>query len=146
MAASTYRPLSDCFLRTVFYSRTGTFFKKDAFTKSAYFVLILGIITALLAVLSGNQAHETVKHLISSGNIYVNKLIEQHEDYATLSLWYFTGLFFARTYLLIKKKFTVKFQYLFILLGLIGCVLIILTGYFGGALVFEHGIGTKLLK
>ena len=125
---------------------TGVLFKKDTFTKTAYFVLILGIVTALLAVLTGNQAHESVKNLIGNDNSAVNQLIEQHENYATLSLWYYTALFFLRTYVVIKKKFTVKVQHLFILLAIIGCVLIILTGYFGGALVFEHGIGTKILS
>ena len=94
---------------------TGVLFKKDTFTKTAYFVLILGIVTALLAVLTGNQAHESVKNLIENDNSAVNQLIEQHENYATLSLWYYTALFFLRTYVVIKKKFTVKVQHLFIL-------------------------------
>ena len=125
---------------------TGTIIKKDAYTKTAIFVLVLGLLTALVAVLTGNQANESIKHLIGSGNSSINQLINQHEDYASMSLWYFTGLFFLKMYLIIKKRFTERYKYLLILLGLIGCVLIILAGYFGGALVFEHGIGTKLLK
>lgn len=123
----------------------GTLFKKDFFTKTALFVLSLGVFFSLIAVLTGNQAHETFKYLNNSYD-YANQLIERHEELATLSLWYFTILLFIRVFLIIKKKFTSIPRYLFILFALIGCVLILLTGYYGGVLVFEHGIGTKLFR
>ena len=124
------------------FETSGTVLKKDFLTKSAYLVLILGIVMALGAVLTGNQSHEIIKPLIKDAG--VNALIAQHEDFATYSLWYFSALFFYRTYLAIKKRFDEKSKYLFILLGLIGFILILLTGYYGGELVFQHGAGTKL--
>ncbi len=125
---------------------TGAVFKKEYFTKTAVFVLGLGVLTSLLAVLTGNQAHEAVKNVFSNKNIIINEIINRHENFATLSLWYFTILFFIRIYLSIKNKFDYKYGYLFILLGAIGCVLILYAGYYGGILVFEHGVGTNLFK
>ena len=128
------------------FETVGATLKKEAFTKTAFFILALGVITAILSVLTGNQAHETAKNFLVEGEAYFNQLIKQHENFATLSLWYFTILFFIRMYLVIKKNLSIKVQYLFVFFSLLGCVLILLTGYYGGVLVFEHGIGTKLFK
>ncbi len=125
---------------------TGVILKKEYFTKAALFVLALGVLTSLIAVLTGNQAHEIVKSAMTVDHKNINDLIDQHEMFATLSLWYFTFLISIRIYLSIKNKFDYKYGYLFILLGAIGIVLIIYTSYYGGVLVFEHGIGTKLFK
>ena len=122
----------------------GVMLKKEFLTKAAYIVLGLGILSALAAVLTGNQAHEVAKNLIAN-NSSAKQLVESHETFATYSLWYFAALFFYRTYLVVKKKFSEKFQFLFILLSLLGCVLILLAGYYGGDLVINYGIGTKLL-
>jgi len=122
----------------------GTILKKDFFSKTALLVLALGVLSSLAAVLTGNQAHEAVKNILLNNPNNLPALIEQHENYATLSLWYFTAILFGRVYLTIKNKFDVKYRYLFIVLGALGCVLIYFTGYFGGILVYDYGIGTKL--
>jgi uncharacterized membrane protein len=59
-------------------------------------------------------------------------------------LWYFFAVLVLRVYLTVKKKFTGKTKYLFIVLGLIGSILIFLTGSYGGDLVFKYGIGIKI--
>ena len=51
----------------------------------------------------GNQAQTAAKLLFTNGSD-LNKLIELHEDYATLTLFYFSAVLFLRTYLVIKKK------------------------------------------
>jgi uncharacterized membrane protein len=95
-------------------------------------------------VLTGNQAQAAAKLLFkNSGEI--NEIIELHEEYATITLFYFSALLILRSYLVLKKKFVGNIQYIFIALGLIGCYLIYTTGIHGGELVFKYGIGTKLL-
>jgi uncharacterized membrane protein len=136
-------PIAFLILYFIFES-LGTVLKKEYFTKASVLILTIGVLTALLAVLTGNQAHEVVKQISKINSNDLNQFIEQHENFATWAMWYFTALLFFRIYLLVKKKFNLKFQYLFILLGAIGCLLILLAGYYGGQLVFDHGIGTQL--
>lgn len=131
------------FILYFFFESFGVILKKDFLSKAAFLILLIGVLTALIAVLSGNQALAMVKlHLVKGSEL--NKLIELHEEYATLTLFYFSGMLFLRTYLVTKKRFEGNLQYLFILLGLIGCYLIYATGIHGGDLVFKHGIGTQL--
>jgi len=136
-------PVAFLILYSVF-EISGVILKKDFLNKAAYLTLIFGIITALMSVLTGNQAQEAAKLILSGKSIGISEALERHEEFATITLWYFTALFILRTYLLINKKFINKWKYLFIGLGLIGCYLIYSTGYYGGQLVFKHGIGIHL--
>jgi len=123
---------------------SGIILKKDFLNKAAYIILIFGIITALLAVLTGNQAQDAAKLILTGKMTGISEAIEKHEEFATITIWYFTLLFILRTYLLIKKKYENSWKYIFIAFGLIGCYLIYSTGYYGGELVFKHGIGFHL--
>lgn len=138
------------FIIYFFLETFGIIFRKDYMLKAAYLILIAGVFTALLAVLTGNQAHIATK-LIINNKSDLNDLIELHENYATITVWYFSAVLIFRTYLMVKKKFwesitavNGKLKYLFVVLGLIGCYLIYVTGIHGGDLVFKHGIGTQL--
>jgi len=130
------------FILYFFFETFGVILKKDFLLKAAFLILIVGVLTALIAVLSGNQAQAAAKLLLTNGND-LNELIEIHEEYATITIWYFSALLILRTYLVIKKRFDGNLQYLFIVLGMIGCYLIYTTGIHGGDLVFKHGIGTQ---
>ena len=137
------------FIFYFFLEMSGIIFKKDFMLKTAYLMLAAGVLTALIAVLTGNQAYAAVK-LLARNKTGLNDLIEIHENYATVTVWYFSALLIFRTYLLVKKKFwesitsNGKLRYLLIVIGLIGCYLIYMTGIHGGDLVFKHGIGTQL--
>ena len=132
------------FIIYTLFEISGIILKKDFLIKAAYITLILGIITALMSVLTGNQAQNAAKLLFDYKIVGVSEAIEKHEEFATITLWYFTALFILRTYLLINKKFNSSWKYIFIGLGLIGCYLIYSTGYYGGELVFKYGIGIHL--
>lgn len=138
------------FILYFFFELFGVILKKDFLLKAAFLILIVGVLTALIAVLTGNQAQTAAKLLFKNGND-LNDLIEVHEEYATITVWFFSAVLIFRTYLVVKKKFwesitavNGKLKYLFIVLGLIGCYLIYMTGIHGGDLVFKHGIGTQL--
>lgn len=131
------------FILYFLFETSGIILSKEYLSKSAFIVLALGQFFSLLSVLTGNQAHEMIKQIQIDAAVY-NEFIEQHELFATITLWYFLGVLIARTYFTIKKKFVNKLRYIFVFLGLIGSVLIYMTGSYGGELVFKYGIGTKL--
>lgn len=124
----------------------GVIFKKDFFSKAAYLFLFLGVLGAFAAVFTGNSAVDAAKALSKKGVHIAFGAIEDHEDMANLTMWFFTGLLVLRTYFVLKKKFTGKIKLLFVLLALLGSFFVYRTGQLGGRLVYKHGIGTDLLK
>jgi uncharacterized membrane protein len=120
----------------------GLIIKKEYIQKTSAIMLGLGILFSLLAVLTGNQAYEFYKNNPQIQNA-VNS-INEHEQYATISLFYFTALFFLKVYLIIKKNSSTILILLLIFLGFVGAILIFLTGHYGGELVYKFGLGTDL--
>lgn len=133
------------FILYFFLETFGLVLQKEYLTKTAYIVLIAGVITALCAVLTGNQAQDLAKQVLKNNYNSLSSSVDLHEEFATVTLWYFFALLIFRTYLMLKKKFTGSLKYIFILLGLIGCYFIYMTGVYGGDLVFNFGVGTHLL-
>ncbi|HSD64530.1 MAG TPA: DUF2231 domain-containing protein [Ignavibacteriaceae bacterium] len=130
----------------VLLEAAGIFSGKTFLQKSAYLFLLLGVLAAVAAVISGNQAADIAARWKDKGALIPIDLISEHENYATITLWYFSGLLVLRTYFVIKKKFKGAIQYLFILLALTGAYFIYQTGEYGGRLVYDHGIGTELKR
>lgn len=128
----------------------GIVFKKEVFTKSAYIILVLALLGAVAAVFTGDQASEAAEKLsdqLENTEITIPLgAIDAHEEYANISLWYMVGLAVLRTYLLIKKRFSGWLKYAFIILTLIGSFFIFETALLGGKLVYQHGVGTDLIK
>jgi len=126
------------FLLYFLFELIGVFFPR--FEDSALLVLFLGIVTGVIAVLTGNQAAGFFVK-----NFTVNDLtleaIEEHEFLATLLLWYFFGILIYRYYLRVKKKLNGKIKYILLFLTIIGSILVYQTGAAGGKLVYEHGVG-----
>ena len=122
----------------------GVLLKKEYLHSVAFILLAVGVAAALFSALTGNQAFEYLKPILKNKPKVFVEMIELHEQYATLTLWYFLMLLVLRTWLIIKKKFVLRWKIICILLGLIGCFLIVRTGLLGGHLVYEYGIGTKL--
>ena len=122
----------------------GIVFKKDFLHSSALIVLIGGVLFALVSALTGNQAFEYLKPFIKSKTSEVFETIELHEQFANITLWYFFVLMVLRIWLILKKRFSFRWKIICLLLGLIGCFLIIKTGLLGGQLVYEFGAGTKM--
>ena len=121
------------------------FFEDTKYHKWINSFLLLGVVAGVTAVLTGNQAASNLKN-ISSVTENIKELIEEHETYATLTMWYFTILLAARFYLTNKKKFTKMLKVTFVILAIVGLFLIYETGEHGGKLVYDYGIGTKLFK
>ncbi len=122
------------------------FMKKEMIFNWATFTLGAGVVTALLAAITGNQSHEYLKPVLKSKPVLVEQLISNHEQFATITLWFFVAIFALRIYLLLKKKFSVKWKAVFLILVLVGMYFVYQTGILGGTLVFDFGVGTKLFS
>ena len=126
-------------LTYVLFETLGAITKKDFLLKAAHLILLLGVIGAFAAVQTGERAEMA----FDFWNKEASALMEQHEQYANITIWYFTALLVIRTFLVFKKKFTNVFKYSFVVLALIGAFFVFKTGDLGGRLVYEHGIGTQ---
>jgi uncharacterized membrane protein len=124
----------------------GVLFKKDFFLKAAHLILLLGVLGAVAAVLTGNQAEEVAELWEEKGAIIPFGSINEHKDYANITLWYFAVLLVIRTVLVLKKKFTGYFKYAILVLAIVGAYFVYETGEHGGELVYKHGVGTELKK
>ena len=117
----------------------GAIFKKDFFSKTAHLFLFFGVLGALAAVLTGNLAEDAFE----GWNKTTSAILETHSTYANITLWYFTALLVIRTFLVLRKKFSNLFRYIFCVLALVGSYFIYQTGEHGGEMVFQHGVGTQ---
>jgi len=127
----------------------GIVFKKDFFSKAAHLILFLGVLGALAAVLTGERALELAEELFDRKDVLIPfGAISDHQNWATITIWYFTGVLVIRTFLVLRKKFTGFFQYIFILLALTGMYFLYQTGDHGARLVYgledKGGVGTEL--
>jgi len=118
----------------------GIIFKKDFASKSAYLVLCVGIFFAFLAALTGNQALE----IHNDWNEINIPVVENHQLYANLTIWYFSALLILRTVLIIRKKFNGAWKYIFLILLPVGVYFVFRTGNYGGELMHKFGVGTEI--
>ena len=114
--------------------------RKEFYQKAAHLLLFLGVIGALFAVLTGNQAFTAYQYWNDSSS----ELFNDHQTFANLTVWYFTGMLVFRTYLVVKKKFSSSYRYIILALALFGCYLIYQTAEYGGDLIKKFGVGTEL--
>ena len=118
----------------------GVLFNKDFISKSALLILCLGVFTAFLAVLTGNQASQA----FNFWNNESTTLLIEHQNYATYLLWGALAVCALRIYLTLKKKFSRRIKFIFILFAIAIVFLVYETGIRGGNLVNKFGVGTDL--
>ena len=128
------------FLTFALFEFLGTVLKKDYLKKAAHLILFLGVIGSVLAVLSGKQAAALNPNWTEASSALVN----EHASFANITMWYFVGLLIVKTYLVLKKKMNLTFNYIILALALIGCYFVYETSEHGGLLVTKFGIGTEL--
>lgn len=126
-------------------------FKKDFLSTSANIILVIAIIASLAAVLTGDQAmkiaeatHSAVMNSKSSAALL--SAVNRHQDFATITLWYYSAILVIRTTLKAKNKFTGVYKYLILFFAITGIFLVYKTGKLGGELVYKYGAGTELIK
>jgi uncharacterized membrane protein len=122
-------------------------FKKDFINKSATLILFLGVLGAVAALLTGNQAYYYAEYLFDTYDVKIPLgLIDEHEEYAKITLFWFLGILIIRFFLNVKNKFKGWFQMFVLVLALVGVYFVYETGEHGGELVYKHGVGTKVIE
>ena len=114
--------------------------RKEFFNKVAFLFLVIGVIAAFIAVLSGNQAFE----MITDWSAKSREVFITHQDYANITVWYFTALLTLRYFIFIKKKLNRTLVAVFVLFALIGSYFVFQTGYYGGKVAHRSVISSKL--
>lgn len=104
------------------------FFKKEFFSFTSLVILIIGILSSLLAVLTGNQAFNSINNMPSE----IKSLFETHQFYANVTVWLFTAILFVRIYLQIKKRYDGLFKIILLIISFVGCYIVFMTGDYGG--------------
>ena len=118
----------------------------DYLDKSVNIILILGVVGLVSGVLTGNMEKQSAELIMKNSDKTIQSAIEDHEDMANFTVWYFTALVFSRLYFSIKKKMTKKFKILFAIFSITGFVLIFTTADYGGKLVYKFGVGTEIFQ
>jgi uncharacterized membrane protein len=107
------------------------FFKKHAYLSStAFFLLIFGTLMAIIAVLSGFLFTSEM-----SGE--AGELREMHENAAVITTILLTLTSLLSIYLKAKKKEDSALKWVVLLLYGLTALLVSLTGFFGGTLVYS---------
>ena len=98
-------------------------------------LLALGVLAALVALLTGHLAEEAVEH---SGTI-PKQAIETHEELAFAAFWVFAGLLGVK--LLSYWGWMRERALLVLFIGVSGSVVLLVASYYGGDLVYRYGAG-----
>ena len=117
-------------LTSLFFQGGYRFLKKEGWDKTSTALLFLGTIAAVIAAGLGLLAEETVPHVPSSWEYFYNHKrlgLITAGLFAVLSLW---RLFFSG-----------RWPKIFFWVWILASVVLIVTAYFGGELVFQFGVG-----
>lgn len=116
--------------------------KSQSFLQTpAFYLLVLGVVAGVSAGITGNDAFQGLA--ISTQQL---PQVQSHTDFGTGTIWLSILLLLFRFYLAVRRRFFGGFRLAYFALGLVVAGLLSVTGYFGGKLVFEHGIGVKTVS
>lgn len=107
--------------------------------KTIFWLYILGILSALAAIISGLLAEESLVH-----NEAIHELLEKHETNAFIISGFFLILF---VWYWIRKKIERKVEYIiWVLLIIVGTGFLAYQNYLGGEMVYGHGAAVKPME
>lgn len=118
----------------VFFDLLASFTRRLILRQVAFSTLMVGVVGAGLAVISGLQAEEHIDH-----GEAVHQLMGTHEDLALITLGVFAVVALWR--LIREKRMASVERGLVVALSLAGVGLVMATGFYGGKLVFDHAAG-----
>jgi uncharacterized membrane protein len=118
----------------VFFDLLASFTRRVIFRQVAFWTLLVGVLGAALAVISGLQAEDHIDH-----GEAVHQLMGTHEDLALITLGVFALLALWR--LVREKRMASVERAVVVALSVGGAGLVMATGFYGGKLVFEHAAG-----
>jgi uncharacterized membrane protein len=108
--------------------------RRPSFRPVAFWTLVVGVLGAGAAVISGLQAEEHIAH-----GEAVHQVMGTHEDLALVSLGVFA--FLALWRIIRERRMAALERGIVVALSVGGAGVLFATGYYGGKLVFEHAAG-----
>lgn len=118
------------------FDLVGVLWSRAAFTSAGCYAQFLGALGAIAAVVTGNQAEELVEDLAG-----IEETLELHERLGTISMWAAIAAVALRWYLMRREPLGPRGRVGMLVISLALAVLVGVSGYFGGELVYEHGAG-----
>lgn len=116
----------------------GLFVNRDEFTKVGFYLLVLGAVGTIAALLSGEAAGDGVAE---QGPLKL--ALERHETAATVTVWLAATTASLRVLLVLLKKYKGYFKAGIIGLYFAAVLAVGLTGHYGGKLVYENAAGVQ---
>lgn len=104
--------------------------------EASFYSLLAGVLSAALAVVTGGMEEELAERAGAPESV-----LELHESLGTVTLVVFVALLGLRFAIL--WGWLKEIRALTLGLGVIGIVILALTGYWGGELVYTYGTGMK---
>lgn len=108
----------------------------EDFKRAGFWLLVLGWVGGLAAIVSGVLNEEIAKKAGIPENV-----IDRHELFAITTLGLFAILILVRIFL--RKPWPLRGRLLYMGAALIGLSLLSVTGFLGGDLVFSYGAGVQ---
>jgi uncharacterized membrane protein len=108
--------------------------RRTVFRQVGFWTLMVGAVGGAAAVISGLQAEEHIDH-----GEAVHQLMGTHEDLALITLGIFALLALWR--IVREKRMASTERGVVVALSVIGLGFVVVTGVYGGKLVFEHAAG-----
>lgn len=112
--------------------------KRESFTEAGFGIQVLAVLGAVVAVLSGNQAEEAVEHLPG-----IHEVLELHERLGQVLLWAGLAVIALRIFMRWRRWEGRGAKGVLVVLSLGLAVLVGVTGFYGGRLVYEFGAGVE---
>ena len=122
-------------LASLFFDLVALRWRGEEFRATSLSLLVLGVLAALMALLTGHVAEDALTH---SGTI-PKQAIETHEGLAFAVFWVFAALLGVR--MLSYWGWMRERSLLVLFLGMGGSVLLLVASYYGGELVYRYGAG-----
>jgi len=124
----------------------GHLFQKETAKKIGLVLVVLGAVGALAAMVTGNFAEEQVEDRLSRAG---KQVLDRHEDLGKLTTYLL--LVVAAIRVLIATGWLNRWRFvagaalaIYLIAGVIGLGTLIMTGYYGGELVYQYGAGVQL--
>lgn len=126
------------FVMSVVFEVFGWILKKDALKNAGWWNLLFASLAAITSVITGLYAVATTPH-----NETIHEMIKIHRMLGYIVLAGIILLFLWRTFVL--KKWMNKSWQAYLVVGVLILAVMVVGAYYGGEMVYTHGMGIKPL-
>ncbi len=125
-------------------SMVGYIFRKDILKNAGLVMVILGAAGALAAALSGEEAEEAVEKFLSGEG---EQALESHETFGGITAYILSAAallnLLGAVFLKNRRRAAGALLAAYVAAGILGVIMVNVTAYKGGRLVYEYGAGVS---